>query len=198
MDESNQYNILRGLHVHHSIKNLLPLNTEVCVSIMSGFIKRVRWDCKADLVGRCSHVAAVLLMLSNYILENGHVVEKTSTSLLCSWNEGKKRNKIPRKLHESMYESSNRKHPGDLYHWDPREYRRQFSENLQQYTSLFVRKLQTINKDKLSRRETLIKLMHEDFVLDDEDKLYYKYLVRNFESCLAVNVANIFENILSG
>ena len=93
MDESNQYNILRGLHVNHSMKNLLPLNTEVCVSIMSGFIKRVRWDCKADLVGRCSHVAAVLLMLSNYILENGHVVERTSTSLLCSWNEGKNETK---------------------------------------------------------------------------------------------------------
>ena len=53
-----------------------------------------------------THVAAVLLMLSNYILENGHVVEKTSTSLPCSWNKGKKRNKTPRKLHESMYESS--------------------------------------------------------------------------------------------
>ena len=40
--------------------------------------------------------------------------------------------------------------------------------------------------------------MHEDFVLDEEDKLYYKYLVRNFESCLAFNVVNIFGNILSG
>ena len=83
VDENNQYYILRG-HVHHSMKNLLTLNTEVCVSIMSGFIKSARCDCKAGLVGRCSHVAAVLLMLSNYILENGHVVEKTSTSLPCS------------------------------------------------------------------------------------------------------------------
>ena len=85
-------------------------------------------------------MAAVLLMLSNYILENGHVVEKTSTSLPCSWNKGKKRNKTPRKLHESMYESSKQKHPGDLYHWDPRpsEYRRQFSENLEQHTSLMI------------------------------------------------------------
>ena len=87
-----------------------------------------------------------------------------------------------------------------MYHWDPRpsEYRRQFSENLEQHTSLFVRKLQTINKDKLSMWETLIKVTYEDFVLDDDDKLYYKYLVRNFESCLADNVANIFENSFSG
>ena len=78
-----------------------------------------------------------------------------------------------------------------MYHWDPRpsEYRRQFSENLEQHTSLFVRKLQTINKDKVA---------YEDFVLNDDDKLYYKYLVRNFESCLADNVANIFENSFSG
>ena len=44
----------------------------------------------------------------------------------------------------------------------------------------------------------LIKITHEDFVLDDDDKLYYKYLVRNFESSLADNVANIFENSFSG
>ena len=35
-------------------------------------------------------------------------------------------------------------------------------------------------------------------MLNDDDKLYYKYLVRNFESCLADNVANIFENSFSG
>ena len=40
------------------------------------FYKSPRCDCKARLVGQCSHVTAVLLMLSNYILENGHVVEK--------------------------------------------------------------------------------------------------------------------------
>ena len=47
--------------------------------------------------------------------------------------------------------------------------------------------------------ETLIKVTYEDFVPDDDDddKLYYKYLVRNFESCLA-DVANIFENSFSG
>ena len=33
---------------------------------------------------------------------------------------------------------------------------------------------------------------------DDDDKLYYKYLVRSFESCLADNVANIFENSFFG
>ena len=68
VDENNQYYILRG-HVHHSMKNLLPLNTEVCVSIMSGFIKSARCDCKAGLVGRCSHgmVAAVLLAKQLYI-----------------------------------------------------------------------------------------------------------------------------------
>ena len=39
-------------------------------------------------------------------------------------------------------------------------------------------------------------------MLDDDDKLYYNtpvhHLVRNFESCLADNVANIFENSFSG
>ena len=55
-----------------------------------------------------------------------------------------------------------------------------------------------MNKDKLSMWETLIKVMYEDFVLDYDDKLYHKYLVRNYESWLADNVANIFENSFSG
>ena len=63
------------------MKNLFSLNTEVCVSIMSGFVKRASSGCKAGLVGRCSHMAAILLMLGNYISENDHVVKKTSTSL---------------------------------------------------------------------------------------------------------------------
>ena len=46
--------------------------------------------------------------------------------------------------------------------------------------------------------ETLIKVRYEEFVFDDDEKLYYKYLVKHFESCLADNVANIFENSFSG
>ena len=45
--------------------------------------------------------------------------------------------------------------------------------------------------------KTLIKVKYEYFVLDD-DELCHKYLVRNFESCLPDNVANIFENSIFG
>ena len=47
-------------------------------------------------------------------------------------------------------------------------------------------------------QETLIKVTYKDFVLDDDNKLYYKYLERTCECCLADNVANIFENNFSG
>ena len=73
--KNNQYYILKG-HVHHSMKNLFPLNTEVCASIMSGFVKSASCGCKTGLVGQCSNVAAVLLMLGNYISENDHVVKQ--------------------------------------------------------------------------------------------------------------------------
>ena len=48
--------------------------------------------------------------------------------------------------------------------------------------------------------ETHIKVRYEEFVLDDDEKLYYKYLVKHFERCLADNdnVANIFGNSFSG
>ena len=144
------------------MKNLLPLNTEVCVSIMSGFIKSARRDCKAGPVGRCSHVAAVLLMLSNYILENGHVAEKHQLHCLVLGIKEKSETK-------------------------PQE----------NFMSQFMNPVSE-NKDKFSMWETLMKVTYEDFMLDDDDKLYYKYLVRHFKSCLHDNVANIFENSFSG
>ena len=83
-DENNQCYILRR-QFQHSMKNLPSLNTKVCVSIMSGFVKIARCDCKAGLVGRG------IVNVTNSILENAYVVEETSTSLPCYWNKKKQR-----------------------------------------------------------------------------------------------------------
>ena len=49
-------------HVQHSMKNMLPLNVNVVISDdISGYVKVAMCDCKANALGRCAHVAALLL-----------------------------------------------------------------------------------------------------------------------------------------
>ena len=49
-------------HVQHSMKNMLPLNVNVVISDISGYVKVAMCDCKANALGRCAHVAAFLLL----------------------------------------------------------------------------------------------------------------------------------------
>ena len=108
MDDSNQYYLLI-VYVHHSMKNALLLNAEVCIKNITSYIKSDKCDCKGGVLGRCAHIAAILLMLSNHITENVCTTEKLSSSLPCSKNKGKKRDKDPKQLHVVSYESSKRK-----------------------------------------------------------------------------------------
>ena len=53
--------VLRG-HVHHSMKNLLPLSVgRVVISGCSGSIKKALCTCKASSFDRCAHISALLL-----------------------------------------------------------------------------------------------------------------------------------------
>ena len=76
-------------HVHHSMKNELPLNVNIVVSNVSGYIKCAQCDCRASAIGRCCHVAALLLKLSDFSKEH-NVIIQPSTSEPCTWNKGKK------------------------------------------------------------------------------------------------------------
>ena len=114
----NEY-MLRA-HVQHSMKNLYPLNVLVYISNASGAIKDAECDCKASSLGRCAHVAVVLLMLSDSVATYGSVVDAPSTSQPCTWNKGKKRTKNPQKVHLATYSSSKRKRPSCMHTWDPR------------------------------------------------------------------------------
>ena len=90
-------------HVHHSMKNDLPLAVHITLSKATGYVKKVTCSCKARALNRCAHVAAVLLILDDYVKTNGHIVNEPSTSQPCVWNKGKKRKKNPKALHEAAY-----------------------------------------------------------------------------------------------
>ena len=79
-------------HVQHSMKNMLPLNVNVVISDISGYVKVAMCDCKASALGRCAHVAALLLKLSDAAYDKGSTI-KPSTPQPCTWNRGKKREK---------------------------------------------------------------------------------------------------------
>ena len=79
-------------HAQHSMKNMLPMNVNVVISDTSGYVKVVLCDCKASALGRCAHVAALLLKLSDTAHYKGSMI-KPSTSQPCTWNRGKKREK---------------------------------------------------------------------------------------------------------
>ena len=48
-------------HVQHFMKNMLPLNVNVVISGISRYVKVAMCDCEANALGRCAHVAALLL-----------------------------------------------------------------------------------------------------------------------------------------
>ena len=79
-------------HVQHSMKNMLPMNINVAISEISGYVKVAMCDCKASALERCAHVAALLLKLSDAAHDKGSTI-KPSTSEPCTWNRGKKREK---------------------------------------------------------------------------------------------------------
>ena len=94
-NEDNRDYYVRA-HVHHSMKNDLPLAVHITLSKATGYVKKATCSCKARALNRCAHVAAVLLMLDDYVKTNGHIVNEPSTSQPCVWNKGKKRKKNPK------------------------------------------------------------------------------------------------------
>ena len=81
--------------VHHSMKSDKPLHAIVSISKMSGFVKRGTCTCKAQATGRCCHVTALLLFLSDHVREKGYDVDLACTSKPCVWNVGQKKEKNP-------------------------------------------------------------------------------------------------------
>lgn len=156
---------------------------------------------RAGVSGRCAHIAAILLMLSKHIDENGYIVEKVSTSLPCSWNKGKKREKKTQKLHNVSYQSNKRQKPDDLYYWDPRPKELRIKNNEEQVNS-FICDIQSIYSMKGGNQfcmwQTLLKISYKDFNLSPEDISYYKSMVTIFENHIEEYILELLKDSVSG
>ena len=94
----------------------------VTLSQQSGFVRDASCTCRASAMGRCSHVTGLLYALVDYIdtCEAIKIDPQSCTSLPCAWNQGRKSNKQPKKVQESVYPSAKKRKIHDIINYDPR------------------------------------------------------------------------------
>ena len=167
-DEGNFY-FLSG-HIHRSMKTKeKPQHAMLALSKASGSIQLANCrGCVVEELAICCHIAALLFFLWDHVQKSGHnVATPTSlpcTSLPCTWNKGQKRNKDPKPLHMTSYQTKRKK--SKLYHFDPRKPAcRGFN---QEKVNLFVNE-----QPRKAMWHDILKAKYEDF---DVSADYARYL----------------------
>ena len=152
----------------------------VTISHVSGAILDASCTCPASTLGRCNHVAALLLYVDKHIKENG-LDPLSCTAKPCEWNKGKKTGKNPSKISEATYSSYKRK-ATRLCDFDPRpkdmrqvnyDAKKEFVTNL---------KYNRLSSDKPSMWESLLTsiLKYDNYDIDNERKVMLKNLTWAF------------------
>ena len=94
--ENADYYFVRA-HIWPSMRTELPYNVVVIISVNSGAVLHAsREPCQASSLGLCSHVVVVLFHVLDYAQKQGPVLTKPCNGQECSWNKGKKRDKMLR------------------------------------------------------------------------------------------------------
>ena len=110
MDNVNDEHYFLRAHVWLSMRNKLPHNVVVVLSMISGAVIHASCDpCRASSLGHCSHVVAALFVILDQVKKHRAVFSKPCTSKECSWNKGKKCDKNPHRLSDAVYPSKLRK-----------------------------------------------------------------------------------------
>ncbi|XP_065070738.1 uncharacterized protein LOC135695544 [Rhopilema esculentum] len=174
-------------HVHHSMKNDVPLNVVIGLSSISGSVQLAKCNCKASALARCAHISALLLKIIDFAKNNGYTVISPSTSKPCVWNTGKKRKKNPKAIHEENY-SSKKLSKNRIINWDPRPVNFRGRPNNQDINE-FVKDLQVISckENNQSMWQMTLKINYEDYDLIDERRDLLATYVRILKECLMEN-----------
>ena len=133
MDNLNNEHYFLRAHVWPSMRNELPHNVVVVLSVISRAVIHASGNpCRASSLGHCSHVVAALFGILDQVKKHGPVLSKPCTSKECSWNKGKKRDKNPCCLSDALYPSKLRKSAVPVINFDPRpsDYWRVFPEHI--------------------------------------------------------------------
>ena len=168
MDTKTEEHYFLKAHVWPSMKNELPHNVLIILSVSSGAVIHASCDpCKVSALGRCSHVVAVLFSLLDHVNEQGPTISTPCTSKECSWNKGKKRDKNPERLSEVKYPSKRKLSSTHVIDFDPRP--KSFRRVTSSHINGLLRDLQSISQkcNEISMWETQLEIKYEDYQLED-------------------------------
>ena len=166
--EDNGFYYLKA-NVHASMISQ-RYSVQVQLSKSSGAVTDARCECKASALRRCSHIAALLLYLSEHVQKHGYEPNLSSTQKLCCWNTGKKV-KNPNKVHEASYPSLKKPRLQTINH-DPRPPpQRNVSQD---QINGFVSNLQ--QSGSTGMWETILSIKYTDYDLAPERKEVLRHL----------------------
>lgn len=152
-------------------------NTTVTLSIRTGAVKEGTCTCRVKEIGRCSHVAALLLSIEDHVKTHGND-PKSVTEQKCQWNQGQKKNKNPSAVFDVKYMSTKkelvrpRKSGTDRREFDPRPSSYRQDELLKEDKHSFLSDLHLNVGD--CGWTNILEYEYDDFQLDETDKLVLK------------------------
>ncbi|CAG2244008.1 unnamed protein product [Mytilus edulis] len=150
--------------------------------MVSGAVLDASCTCAGSALGRCNHVAAVLLLVDKHCKEYGNDAQ-ACTSKPCEWNKGKRSHRTPGKVSEAAYTSYQPKEI-KLSDFDPRpeSMRSTNDENLNCFVTNL--KYSGISRGKSSMWESLLKTSYQDYEISKEREgiLRCLYMITNTES----------------
>ncbi|CAC5369921.1 unnamed protein product [Mytilus coruscus] len=152
----------------------------VTLSNVSGAVLDASCTCPASALGRCNHVAAVLLFINKHVKEHGYD-PLACTSKPCEWNQGKKTGKNPSKISDAIYSSYKQK-TVKLCDFDPRpQHMRQVPYDAKKE---FVNDLKYhgLTGGESSMWESLLNsiITYDNYALDEERKIMLQDLTWSF------------------
>ena len=177
---------LARAHVWPSMKNELPHNVAVVLSVNSGAVIHASCEpCRVSFLGRCSHVVAVLFTVLDHVQKHGSVASRPCTSQECSWNKGKKRDKNPQRISDANFDSKLRKAATPVIDFNPRPAKCRLVTP--DHISRFVVNLQCLSQNgngNISMWETQLKITYHEYDL-----------TRDQSELLSEKVTVLLENI---
>ena len=106
------------------------------------------------------------LLLVDHVQKHGSNVSTPCTSKECTWNKGKKRKKIPKRISQVDYPNNKKKAKLNVIDFDPRPLD---CRTVSKYhINRFVVSLQSIQDPELSMWETQLKIVYQDYKLSSE------------------------------
>ena len=160
---SNGHYYLKG-KVDASMRNEQRI-VHVTISSVSGAVLDASCTCPASALGRCNHVAALLLMLLKHCTEIGYDAQ-ACTSKQCEWNQGMKTNKNPCKVTEAIYNTYKPK-ATKVIDFDPRSTDRQNISSEKKNAFFSDLKYESLQSGKSSMWESLLSYQYEDYTIND-------------------------------